>query len=318
MSALARRITTIQETTDMKFQSFHTDFSLSQLALTQIIQEGLKDMSYQRTLDMREIQNQVTATRPPLSPLPPVSFLGSPDVRSTTSSLGDPPASCDTSISVPESTGSSHKPDPPEIIQVAPVRPTRPKSTPRPTQTTTPVPVSPPISETPLPQPIPLPPTIIVKTQKDPTPLSFKSFKKDNSYSDFKTACLIRANTDTYFSNLVTKNDKGRLIWNKDSTEKESQTLHLATTTSMGVNATNLIDRSDHSPCGIALWNTLDKHFLKSYTSLALKDKLKKEYEQIRKDSNESYSKYVSRVESKIEQLEYNEIKAGGCGKIDS
>jgi hypothetical protein len=79
----------------------------------------------------------------------------------------------------------------------------------------------------------------------------------------------------------------------------------------MGVHATSLIDRSDHTPCGINLWKTLDKHFLKSYQSLALKDKLKKEYEQIRKDRNETFSKYVSRVENKIEQLEYNEIKAG-------
>ena len=307
--AMARRITTIQEITTSKFDSIHMDFKETQSELAKILTDGLQDISNKRVEDMQFIQNQIAPHRHQPSPPPTVSFLGSPDVRSTTSSLGDPPASCDTIVSSATST-SSKRPDPPENTHITPKplttrpTPTQPQSVQHPSPNL--VAPSVPISLIPTP-----PPTIIVKTQKDPTPLSFKTFKKENSYSDFKTACLIRANTDNYYSNLVTKNDTGRLIWNKHASEKEAQILHLATTTAMGVNATNLIDRSDHSPCGIELWNTLDKHYLKSYKSLALKDKLKKEYEQLQKDRNESYSKYVSRVESKIEQLEYNEIKAG-------
>ena len=306
--AIARRITTIQEVTESRFESINMDFQQTQLELTNILKEGLTDMNKQRMEDMNFLREQTTINRRPTSPPPPVSLLASPDIRSTTSSLGDPPASCETITSSNDSVGTSHKPDPPEII-------TPPKKQINNNTTRTPrkTPVSLPIVRTPPSHPtdIPPPPTIIVKTIKDPTPLTFKSFKKDNSYSDFKTACLIRANTDTYHSNIVTKNDNGRLIWNCAATEKESQILHLATTTAMGVNATNLIDRSDHTPCGIELWRTLDKHYLKSYKSLALKDKLKKEYEQLRKDTNESYTKYVSRVENKIEQLEFNEMKAG-------
>ena len=314
--AMARRIDTVQETTAMKFESIHSDFRHSQSEMALILRDGLDEISKQRIDDMQYLQKEViTRLQRPPSPPPTVSFLGSPSIRSTTSSLGDPPASSATTTSH-NSRSTDSKPDPPEtpsyqkIQQKQLYRPDTRQPVSHPT---------PSVPSTPTPQPqtttqiitAPSTPTIIVKTQKDPTPMTFKTFKKDHSYSDFKTACLIRANTDTYYSNLVTKNSTGRLIWNDQATEKESQILHLATTTAMGVSATNLIDRSDHTPCGIDLWKTLDKHYLKSYKSLALKDKLKKEYETIQKDSNESYTKYVSRVEAKIEQLEYNEIKAG-------
>ena len=305
--AIARRITTIQEVTESRFETIHSDFRQTQTELTNILKEGLTDMSKQRMDDMQFLRNQAIAHTRPASPPPPVSFLGSPDVRSTTSSLGDPPASCETITSNNTASTTKSKPDPPEIITPTTQYKQKPIKTPE--QLPHPLPVTtPPISP---PQLISHQPTIIVKTVKDPSPLTFKSFKKDHSYSDFKTACLIRANTDTYYSNLVSKDDAGRLIWHANATEKESQILHLATTTAMGVSATNLIDRSDHSPCGITLWTTLDKHYLKSYKSLVLRDKLKKEYETLKKDRNESYTKYVSRVESKIEQLEFNEIKAG-------
>jgi hypothetical protein len=312
INAMVCRIDTVQETTAMKFESIQSNFKHSQTEMALILRDGLDEIAKQRTDDMQFLHKEVLAKlQRPTSPPPTVSFLGSQSIKSNTSSLGDPPASSATTFS--HNTKSTEcKPDPPEIQsdtkqQPQQVQKTRKLSVPTEhvlTQQEQPQPEEPPKLPTPT-------PTIIVKTEKDPSPLTFKTFKKDHSYSDFKTACLIRANTDTHYSNLVTKSQTGRLIWNEEATEKESQILHLATTTAMGVSATNLIDRSDHTPCGLQLWKILDKYYLKSYKSLALKDKLKKEYETIHKDVNESYTKYVSRVEAKIEQLEYNEIKAG-------
>jgi hypothetical protein len=235
--AIASRITTIQEVTESRFESINTDFRRTQTELTEILKEGLTDISKQRMQDIQMLKEQFNPQAQKSSPPPSVTFRGpTPDVLSTTSSLGDPPASCDTVTSSNASMNASSKPDPPEqtTATYAPTTKTKKKENKTTKVAVLSHPTTPSITNPPQ-------QTIIVKTVKDPTPLTFKSFKKETSYSDFKTACLIRTNTDTYHYNLVTKNTEGRLIWNKDVSEKESQTLHLATTTAMGVNATNLI-----------------------------------------------------------------------------
>ena len=93
--AMKQRITTIQEVTTSRFESIHFDFRQNQNELAKILTDRLQDISAKRNEDMQTIQNQFAHHQRQPSPPPTVSFLGSPDIRFTTSSLGEPPASCE-------------------------------------------------------------------------------------------------------------------------------------------------------------------------------------------------------------------------------
>ena len=99
-------------------------------------------------------------------------------------------------------------------------------------------------------------------------------------------------------------------------TEKQSRALYLATVNALGSHASEIVSRTmTNTPNGIALWKSLDSHFLCIHTSHVLKNELKREYETLKKDAIETYTNYVTRFETKLEQLQY--ILTSGKSKTE-
>jgi deoxyuridine 5'-triphosphate nucleotidohydrolase len=159
-------------------------------------------------------------------------------------------------------------------------------------------------------------PTIIV--QKEPRPLKLNSYNSTKGYSQFRYLSFVQISAHPDYSSIINYdnvNNKPEL--NKNMTTLQSRALYLATVNAMGSNASEVVSRTQNSqPDGIALWKALDDHFLRVHTSHVLKLKSKKEYDTMKKESNESFTQYVARFEAKLEKLEFNSIDVGSHADI--
>jgi dUTPase len=173
----------------------------------------------------------------------------------------------------------------------------------------------------PLPPPAPNPsnqqPTIIVQAPTQTPKLLLDSYKKDNGYLHFKHMSLLSLSADQHYSNCVSYDKHGDLQFNPTMSDQLSKSLFCATIKALGQNASEVISTMTNKDANaIKLWNQLDLHFLRSTTSHILKNKLKHEYETMKKESNESFSSYVTKFESCLHQLRHNHIDPGSSSDI--
>jgi hypothetical protein len=85
---MATRIDTIQETTELRFSDMQTQYEKGQHSLQQILKQGLVEINThcnEERMMMREIRAHQSME-------PPTRSVIVPEVRSSTSLLGDPPA----------------------------------------------------------------------------------------------------------------------------------------------------------------------------------------------------------------------------------
>jgi hypothetical protein len=111
---MATRIDTIQETTEHRFTDMQNQYERGQESLQNILKQGLLDMNKHRQEErqmMREIRGYQTQE-------PPTRSVVVPEARSSTSSLGDPPASIHIHASPTKSPSVQSAPDPPEESQM--------------------------------------------------------------------------------------------------------------------------------------------------------------------------------------------------------
>jgi hypothetical protein len=127
----------------------------------------------------------------------------------------------------------------------------------------------------------------------------------------FKKMTLLSLNVDQYYSNIVrSKNDCG-LELNPNMSEAHSKSLFFATLKALGSNANEVVNTNSTSSDAISLWTKLDNHFHRITSSHVLKTKLKKDYESLQKESNESFTAYITRFETTLETLNHNRIDPG-------
>jgi dUTPase len=173
----------------------------------------------------------------------------------------------------------------------------------------------------PLPPPAPNPsiptPTIIVQAPTQTPKLLLDSYKKDNGYLHFKHMSLLSLSADPYYSDCVQYDKDGNLQFNPHMSDQLSKFLFCATIKALGRNASEVISTTTNRDANaFKLWAQLDSHFLRSTSSHILKNKLKKEFDSMKKESNESFSSYVSKFESCLQQLRHNNIDPGTSSDI--
>jgi deoxyuridine 5'-triphosphate nucleotidohydrolase len=335
LKELTTRIDTIQETTTSRFSTIQDEFLKTQNSLASILQNGLNDINKQRQEDFMKMTMAIrthlpTETlSPTTSPKPPGTVsVPIQSNKSSTSSLGDPPTGPPSKRHSSPHSIRSNQPDPPECIQLT--TPHRaynrssesPKTIPQ-SSTPTKSPQITPKTTTPSTNSIltensqqsSTPSTvqkIIVESRKDPTNLIFPAFYGAKSYSQYRSFCLAHAQSNDYYNNITKNPTPNTLDFNENMTTSESRQLYMATFKSLGKEAQTLVSRDIAMTAnGYALWTSLDDHFLRTANSIQSRDNLLAEYETATKAPNETFIQFLSRVEDKIEKLEFNGIKTG-------
>lgn len=269
---MATRIDTIQETTEHRFSDMQQQYEVGQQSLQDILKEGLMEMNKHRNeerLMMREIRaHQATE--------PPALSVNVPETRSSTSSLGDPPASNHIPTSPVKSPSIISAPDPPEEITPEPPKSTKSSNNSKPSAT------YPNISKslnTP-PEPILVsthatttngPQTIIVQTDKDPKPMNFPLLTSTKGFIQFRAMCLAQSQSHTQFKTITTVLENGHLEFNPNMTQQESSQLFFSTVKALGKESHLYVSRDlYHTTNGYKLWASLDEHF-SSYRCISTK-----------------------------------------------
>jgi hypothetical protein len=285
---------------------FQTQLLQSQTAITTLIKSTLSNLH-------QHIPPPPTQQEP--SPLPPPPNLP----HTTPSPHTDPPTN-----PTPAPPQKPTSPDPPATTYQPPPtrRVTNPYTTPRIQHhhtdlrpTPTPPPPVPTHYQTTSPSPTNNtnhpPPTIIVQAPTQVPKLSIDSYKPKNGYNHFKKMTLLSISADPHYSDIVQVGTDGNLEFNPNMETKHSKSLFCATLKALGTNASEAVNTNAIDSNALTLWKSLDNHFHRSTTSHILKQKLKKDYEQLKKAPNESFAAYVSKFENSLETLYHNEINPG-------
>jgi hypothetical protein len=159
-------------------------------------------------------------------------------------------------------------------------------------------------------------PTIIVQAPTHIPKLLIDSYKPKNGYNHFKRMTMLSLSADQHYSDLVRVGADGSLEFNPQMDDKQSKSLFCATLKALGPNALEAINTNTTDSNALHLWKSLDNHFRRSTSSHILKQKLKQDYEKLRKASTESFSAYVSKFENHLEILYHNEINPGSNSDI--
>jgi hypothetical protein len=160
-------------------------------------------------------------------------------------------------------------------------------------------------------------PTIIVQAPTQAPRLVIDSYKKSIGYPHFKKMTLLNLSTDDHYSDIVRTNKAGELSINPHMSQKLSKLMYCATLKALGSNASEIINTTiNTAPDAVALWSKLDSHFIQTASSHVLKMKIRREYEQMQRESNESFNTYVTKFENILETMRHNNIEAGSSADI--
>ena len=158
-----------------------------------------------------------------------------------------------------------------------------------------------------IPPPLPTAPTPTIVYSKD-TKLSFTTYKQSTDYSHWKALCLLEAQNNSKYTNITTKSFN-KFVINPSMTDEESTALYLATMKALGSHAFNIISIEDTEEAdGVQLWTSLDEYFDETEDSTLLKHDIKKAFENLFRDSNETVDNYRVRFEKHLHLLKLNKI----------
>jgi deoxyuridine 5'-triphosphate nucleotidohydrolase len=310
---MSSRIDTIQETTEHRFTDMQTQYEKGQHSLQEILKQGLMEMNKHRN-EERAMMQEIRAHQ---ANEPPARSVLVQENRSSTSSLGDPPASNHITTSPLKSPSVISAPDPPEEISPTCTKPnpstnklntTKPSFTTKSTSNQPSVIVNPPtqVSTQHGTQ------TIIVQTDKDPKPMNFPLLTSTKGYIQFRAMCLAQSQSHPHFNTITTVKANGTLAFNQQMSKQESSQLFFSTVKALGKESHLYVSRDlFHTTDGYKLWNSLDDHFLRTASSVQSKDNLIAEYEGAYKKSDESFLLYLNKVENILEKLQFNGIPVG-------
>jgi uncharacterized coiled-coil protein SlyX len=147
-------------------------------------------------------------------------------------------------------------------------------------------------------------PIMYAKDQK----LSFSTYKQTTDYSHWKALCLLEAYNNSKYTSITTKVNNKYVI-NSEMTENESTMLYLATMKALGSHAFNIISIEDTEEAnGIELWKSLDEYFDEKEESTLLKHDIKRAFETLSRENNESIDNYRVRFEKQLHLLKLNNM----------
>jgi hypothetical protein len=169
---------------------------------------------------------------------PPAHSVHVPETRSSTSSLGNPPANNhipNTPVKSPSVISAS---DPPEEITPENTKssnssyrlkqpPTTSKDSKSPEANLAPI-LSTQVTTTHGPQ------TIIVQTDKDPKPMNFPLFTSTKGFIQFRAMCLAQSQSHPHFNTITTVLQNGHLKFNPNMTKQESSQLFFSMVKALG------------------------------------------------------------------------------------
>ena len=158
------------------------------------------------------------------------------------------------------------------------------------------------------PPPVALPPPTPAVVYSKDTKLSFTVYKSSSDYSHWKALCLLEACNNTKYHNIARKIN-GKFHFNNEMSDDDSTALYLATMKSLGSNAYNIISIEDTERAdGIQLWKELDEYFNEKEDSILLKHDIKKNFESLTRQSNETIDNYRVKFEKHLYLMRINSI----------
>jgi hypothetical protein len=153
---------------------------------------------------------------------------------------------------------------------------------------------------------------IIIENKREPTNLIFPVFYGAKAYAQYCTFCLAHAQANKHYCGVTIQPTPTTLDFNPNMSMEDSRQLYMATFKSLGKEAQVLVSRDIAALAdGYKLWKSLDDHFLHTATSIQSRDNLLADYENTRKEANESFIQYLARIEDKLNKLEFNNIASG-------